>query len=397
MKIFGVLLNGMLALSLAAVAQQATAQAAKIHGHVTNYTGVAQNAGFICLSTDGGLTPSFSFPVNANGDYAGEAPAGKYTMIYRMPDTPPSQWIDVIHNVVLESGVDLEKNDDMSRKEFIDELPDEVKKQLEELKKQDASAPNQEKLVKTINDDLQRSAQDLKDADNARNAAIKELGKAASQAQIDEKVASIRAAKCAQVESLMQKDLLALKESQLAADETVLWEDLGRAQIGLKKYDDAERAYKKILEIQTAGGNPKPPVQAVANAGLGEIYARTGKSSDATKAFDLAVQLDPTRAGFYLKNEALVFLQSGNAEAQIAAAEQAIKADPRDPLPYYIKGNGLFKNAGIDPASKHYDLPDGCAEAYQKYLALAPNGPYAAEAQSVLRRAEKSTRAAELK
>jgi hypothetical protein len=53
----------------------------------------------------------------------------------------------------------------------------------------------------------------------------------------------------------------------------------------------------------------------------------------------------------------------------------------------------MFKRAGIDPASKHYDLPDGCAEAYQKYLSLAPGGPYAAEAQSVLRRAAKATSA----
>ena len=395
MRKFGLLLNGTLALYLvAAVAQQPTAQVARIHGQVTNYTGVPQNAGFICLSTDGGLTPTFLFPVNGKGSYSGEAPAGTYTMIYRMPDTPLSQWIDVIHNVVLTADTDLEQNDDMSRQEFIEELPAETRKQLEGLKRQNVSASDQEKLVKIINDDLRQAAQDLKDADNARNAAVKELGKAANQAEIDAKVASIRGAKCAQAESLMQKDLIALKESGLAADETALWEDLGRAQIGLKKYDDAERAYQKILEIQVASGNPKTAVQAVANAGLGEIYARMGKTADATKAFDLAAQLDPARAGLYLRNEALVFLQSGNAEAQITAAEQAIKADPKDPLPYYIKGNGLFKNAGIDPASKHYDLPDGCAEAYQKYLTLAPSGPYAPEAQSVLRRAERSTKAA---
>jgi len=394
MKIFGLLLNGILAFSLVAgFTPQSTAQAAKIHGHVTNYTGVPQNAGMICLSTDG-VTPAFTYPVDANGNYAGEAPAGAYTLIYRMPDTPAGEWIDLIHNVVLEAGIDLEKNDDMSRQEFIDELPDEVKKQLEEMKKQNASAPNHENLIKSINGDLQRVAQDLKDADNARNTAVKELGKSASPAEIDAKVTSIRTAKCAQVESLMQKDLQAIKESELTADETSLWENLGRAQIGLKKYAEAEQSYKTILDIQKTSGIPKPAVQAVANFGLGEIYARTGKTLEATKAFELAAQLDATRAGLYLKNEALIFLQTGNAEAQIAAAEQAIKADPKDPVPYYIKGNGLFKNAGIDPASKHYDLPEGCAEAYQKYLSLAPDGPYAAEAQSVLHRGEKSTKAA---
>jgi hypothetical protein len=29
-------------------------------------------------------------------------------------------------------------------------------------------------------------------------------------------------------------------------------------------------------------------------------------------------------------------------------------------------------------------LPPGCAEAYQKYLELAPTGPYAADAKGIL-------------
>jgi tetratricopeptide (TPR) repeat protein len=396
MKVSGLLLNGLLALSLVAVLpQHCTAQSAKIHGHVTHYTGVAQNAGIICLSSDGGLTPAFSFPVDAKGNYAGEAPAGAYTLIFRMPDTPAGEWIDLIHNVVLAPGADLEQNDDMSRQEFIDELPDETKKQLQDLKKQNASTRNQDSVVTTINGDLQQAFQDFKDADNARNVALRELGKAANPAALDAKAQSIRAPKYARIESLMHKDLQSFKDSGLSGDETPLLENLGRAQIGLKKYDAAEYVFKKILELQTASSSPSPAVQANANAHLGEIDIRTGKTAEAVTAFDTAAQLDAAHAALFLRTEAYLFLQEGNTEAQIAAADKAISADPKDPFPYYIRANGLFKNAGIDIASKHYDLPDGCAEAYQKYLALAPNGPYAAEAQSVLRRAEKSVKAAE--
>ena len=39
----------------------------------------------------------------------------------------------------------------MSRQEFIDELPDEQKKELAELKKQNAAAQTQEQIIKTIN------------------------------------------------------------------------------------------------------------------------------------------------------------------------------------------------------------------------------------------------------
>jgi tetratricopeptide (TPR) repeat protein len=395
MKIFGMVLNGTLALALfAGLSAQSAAQTAKIHGHVTNYTGVPQDSGMICLSTDGGLSPAYSFKVDAKGNYAGEAPAGAYTLIFRMPDTPPSQWIDVIHNVVLTAGADLEQNDDMSRQEFIDELPDETKKQLQDLKKQSASTQNQNGLVEAINRDMQQAFQDFKEADSARNLAAKELGKTANAGAIDAKAASIRTAKYTQIESLMQKDLQAVRNSGLTADETPLLENLGRAQIGLKKYDDAENAFKAILELQTKSGAPKTSVQANATAHLGEIYARTGKAAEAVAAFDSAAQLDAAHAGLYLRTEAMIFLETGNAEAQIAAADKMIQADAKDPVGYYVKANGLFKKAGIDPASKHYDLPDGCAEAYEKYLTLAPNGAYAAEAQSVLRRAEKSTKAA---
>lgn len=391
----GRLLYGILAVSLLPVfAQQSPSPTGKIHGQVINYTGQPQNAGMICLSTDGAITLAYTFPVDSHGNYAGEALAGTYTLVYRMPDTPPSLWIDAINNITITAGKDFAQNDDMSRQEFIDELPDEQKKELADLKKQNASAQLQGKIVKTVNDDLSVTAQDLKEADNARGTALKELGKAAEPAEVDAKGIEIGKPKYAEAESLMLKDLQLIKDSGLAADETSLWQNLGQAQIGLKKLDEAEKAFQRVLEIQSASSSPKPGVQAFANAGLGEIYARTGKAPEAAKAFDAAVRLDTPHAGMYLRNEALVFLQAGDAEAQVAAAEKAIKAEPRDALAYYIKGNGLLKKAGVDLASKHLDLPPGCAEAFQKYLSLAPAGPYAAEAQSVLHRAEKSTKAA---
>ena len=395
MKIFGSALLGVLALSLVpALAQQPPAEMGKIHGHVINYTGQPQPIGLICLSPDNGATVSYSFPVDSHGDYAGQAPAATYTLVYRMPDTPPSLWIDAINDITIIAGKDLEQNDDMSRQAFVDELPDEQKKELEELKKQNASAQNQEQLIKTINSDLTIVARDLKDSDAARNTAIKDLGKTADPAEIDARAAAIRNSKCTEAESLTLKDLQTIKDSGLNADETLLWQNLGRAQTGLKKYEESEKSFKRVIEIQVSSGNPKPDVQAFANAGLGEIYARSGKAPEAVKAFDLAAQLDSAHAGMYLRNEALIFMQVGNAEAQVAAAENAIKVDPRDPSPYFVKANGLLKQSGVDLAAKHFDLPAGCAAAYERYLTLAPNGPYAPEAQAVLRRAGKGTTAA---
>ena len=89
----------------------------------------------------------------------------------------------------------------------------------------------------------------------------------------------------------------------------------------------------------------------------------------------------------YLRNQAVIFFQSGNGDAQVAAADQAIKNDPNDALLYYLKGQGLIQKATFDNKTQHIVLPEGCADAYQKYLELAPNGPYAGEVQGILQQA----------
>ena len=127
----------------------------------------------------------------------------------------------------------------------------------------------------------------------------------------------------------------------------------------------------------------------MAEAGLGEVYARQGKVPEANEAFDAAAKADPDRSPFYLHNEAVIFFQEKNAAAQIAAADEAIKSDanPNDPnlaILYYIKGQGLIQNATVDPKTQRIVLPPDCTEAYQRYLAVAPTGPFAAEVKGIL-------------
>ncbi len=122
-------------------------------------------------------------------------------------------------------------------------------------------------------------------------------------------------------------------------------------------------------------------------SGLGEVYARTGKVPEANAAYDAAAKANPPSAGTYYRNQAVIFFQAGNADAQVAAADIAIKSDPNDALVYYLKGQGLVNKATIDPKTQRIVLPDDCMAAYQKYLDLAPTGPYAAEVQSILQQA----------
>ncbi len=86
-------------------------------------------------------------------------------LIYRASDTPAGKMVDSIRGVKIVAGQDLAQNIDMSRQEFIDKMSPEEKKQLEELKKQNAEALKANALINQLNDDLKAVTQDKKDID----------------------------------------------------------------------------------------------------------------------------------------------------------------------------------------------------------------------------------------
>ena len=376
---------GLLGLVLAPAVAQAPVNAAtptgKIHGRIINPTAQPQGGGTVNLSTDGGASFKFTFPVSETGEYTGEAVPGTYVLIYRAADTPAGKMVDEIRGIKIVAGEDLAQDDDMSRQEFIDKMTPEEKKQLEELKKQNAEALKTNSVINQLNADLKTVTQDKKDIDGATAAATQALGATASKADILAKVAEIKTAKYTDIESLMTKD------TGLKPDEALLWVNLGFGQAGLKKYDDAIASYKKAVDLETAAKKPRPQVIGIADAGMGEVYARTGKVPEANAAYAEAAKADPANAAQNLRNEAVIFFQENNAAAQVAAADEAIKVDPNQAILYYIKGQGLIQNATVDPKTNRIVLPPDCTAAYQKYLDLAPNGQFASEVQGILQQA----------
>jgi tetratricopeptide (TPR) repeat protein len=373
------------ALGQAPATPQATG---KIHGQVTNPTGAPQAGGTVTLilTTRAASGPGLSaqtkegavLNVDANGAFSGEVPAGTYAMVYRTPGMEQDKQADRIENVKVTAGQEVAADIDMSRKEYIDSLPPETKKQLEEMREHNTAAMKANAVIKNLNADLKVVVQDIHDADTARATASQQLGASASRADLDAKESEIKTAKYTEVETLMTKD------TAVKPNESILWGYLGEGQLGLKKYDAAEASFKKALETDAASKAPKPAVQGMANEGLGSIYARGGKVPEANAAYEAAAKIDPPKAAFYLKNEAVIFSQVGNSDAQAAAADAAIAANPQDPLPYYLKGQALVAKATVDPKTQRIVLPPGCGEAYQKYLELAPTGPYASDVKGIL-------------
>lgn len=320
----------------------------KIHGHVTDPTGVPKNVGTINLSSDGGHTLKYNFPVNANGEYTGDSiPEGTYTLVFRTPDMPEGKIADQIEGIKIVAGQDTLADDDLSRKEYLDKMTPDQKKQIEEFKKKNAEVTKVNQVIKNLNADLAeaRTANHDKKYDVA--------------------------------ETLM------LKDTGLKPDGELLWYELGLAQLGLKKYDDAATSLKKTIEIAAAAKKPSPELIGGAHSALGETYGRNNKPQDAIPEYDEAAKANPSKAGTYYTNEAVVFSNTGNADAQAVAADKAIAASPNDPLPYYLKGQGLVSKMTVD-AKGNYVAPPGCVEAYQKYLELAPTGPYANDVKAVL-------------
>ena len=92
---------GMLAFALPSAHAQAPSaeKMGKIHGHVINPTGEPQGGGTVSLSTDGGHTLLFTFPVDSTGAFSGEAKPGTYTLVYRAADTPEGKMVDSIRGI----------------------------------------------------------------------------------------------------------------------------------------------------------------------------------------------------------------------------------------------------------------------------------------------------------
>lgn len=214
----------------------------------------------------------------------------------------------------------------------------------------------------------------------------------------------------AEAEALMSRDTAARPNMPY------FWLELGRAQLGLKKYDDAETSFKTALSngetaskqaqapagafytegkgtvahVSVSSGAPPPKaadkgeIQGTAESGLGEVYIHQNKIPEGKEAFEKAASVNPSSSGFYYRNEAILFLQTGHAPEQVEAADKAIAADPARGSLYFFKGQGLAAQSTIDPKTQKLLLPAGCADALQKYLDLEPTGQYAADAKSLL-------------
>ncbi len=182
---------------------------------------------------------------------------------------------------------------------------------------------------------------------------------------------------------------------QLAAADPTDYEyplHLGNTYFSLQQYDDAVQSYQKGIQLAQ---NTQPDSKkaytdpAKVKAALGQMltnqgnaYLKLGKSPEAIAAFTKAAELAPNPGVAYF-NLCATQYNTGNTEGAIPACDKAIAADPNKADAYFIKGSLMF-GQGKQGADNKYTAPPGTAEALNKYLELAPDGPHANDAKAML-------------
>jgi tetratricopeptide (TPR) repeat protein len=206
--------------------------------------------------------------------------------------------------------------------------------------------------------------------------------------------------------------------TQMGPNEDLLWFRLAQAYLDsakkqtdaaerTKRYAEAYNDLQKAIELRknaanapaAGGAPPKQPTQpnqpsdnvrmAAYYDNLGNAASRVGKTDEAANAYKQAAELDPAHAGQYYFNMGAVLTNANmsndvNVRKQaLEAFDKAIAADPNRADAYYWKAQNLMGMASADSSGK-MTVPEGTAEAYQKYLELQPTGPHADEAKQML-------------
>jgi hypothetical protein len=127
---------------------------AKIHGHVQDPANAPIANGQVILSTDG-KTALYTFTTDASGDYKGEGiKPGTY---YVTLDATPGKAVDRFDNVKFTAGTDTPQDFDLSRAEYVNKLPPDQRKALEEAKTKNAEINKENQSVGKLNDLLKQA------------------------------------------------------------------------------------------------------------------------------------------------------------------------------------------------------------------------------------------------
>ena len=92
---------------------------------------------------------------------------------------------DFIRGVVIIAGKGTVQDVDMTRQEYLDRLSPDQQDELRRMKETNDNAAATNKIVASVNADLETANRDFEEATNARATAIRTLGSTASASDVD--------------------------------------------------------------------------------------------------------------------------------------------------------------------------------------------------------------------
>jgi tetratricopeptide (TPR) repeat protein len=175
------------------------------------------------------------------------------------------------------------------------------------------------------------------------------------------------------------------KASAMAPTQHVVWAQLAESYISLgdtKSGAEQQAAVEKGINAYSKAVEIKPDDPNYHN-NYALALAKGKKMEQAQAELTKAAQLDPPQAGKYYYNLGAVYVNTQQSEGAETAFKKAIELDPNYADAYYQLGLVLIGRATVG-ADQKMVAPAGTAEAFQKYLALKPDGANADGAKALL-------------
>jgi len=306
----------------------------------------------------------YTLKTNKKGEYfsLGLSP-GKYlvTLYKNADDVKANKEIDHVKGF----PVTLDEN----------ELPFDLKKDQEAAAKGQGLTPEQVKQMQEAQAKQAKETNTVKALNEKLNAAKT----AADAGDFDTAITAMNEA--TQMDA--NRDLIWFKLGDYYRLSAPKQTDAGEKQ---KRLDSAVSAYEKAVELKKSVTNDKDP-NATKNLAayynnLADALYKAKKIDESVKTYELAAQADPSQVAQSYFNIGAVLTNSGRPDEANAAFDKCLAADPNRAEAYYQKGLNLLGKATLK--GDKTVAPPGTAEAFQKYLEVAPTGPNAESAKALL-------------
>jgi tetratricopeptide (TPR) repeat protein len=119
--------------------------------------------------------------------------------------------------------------------------------------------------------------------------------------------------------------------------------ELGDSYIGLKKYSEAEGAFKKAASIED---------DSCASCGLGMVYRIQGRSDEAEKVLRHSIKVNPRDACPYHELGRMYYDTKDYTRAT-EAFRQEVKIRP-NAVSYHFLGNSIYNRSGVEESIEPY-------------------------------------------